>query len=96
MAQAAAGSGPVSRGYTEQIEHWAWCIRNPAPENKPRCHPEVATGDAVIALTAKEALNNSASGKSGYIKFDEAWFDIQRDETPDGSRIEDERANLKV
>ena len=24
--------GPVSRGYTEEIEHWAWCIRNPDPE----------------------------------------------------------------
>ena len=32
--------GPVSRGYTEEIEHWAWCIRirtrttNPAVTRK--------------------------------------------------------------
>ena len=38
------GGGPVSRGYREEIEHWAWCIRNPAPENKPHCTPEVALG----------------------------------------------------
>ena len=24
----AADTGPVSRGYTEEMEHWAWCIRN--------------------------------------------------------------------
>src|SRR5690606_40500772 len=28
---AAALSGPISRGYTEEIEHWAWCIRNNYP-----------------------------------------------------------------
>jgi predicted dehydrogenase len=37
LAKAAATTGPVSRGYTEEIEHWAWCIRNQAPENQPRC-----------------------------------------------------------
>ncbi len=31
VAKAAASSGPVSRGYTEEIEHWAYCIRNPSP-----------------------------------------------------------------
>ena len=25
-------TGPVSRGYTEEMEHWAWCIRNPDSE----------------------------------------------------------------
>ena len=42
----AADTGPPSRGYTEEIEHWAYCIRNKAPENKPRCYPAVALGDA--------------------------------------------------
>jgi hypothetical protein len=95
VAKAATATGPVSRGYTEQIEHWAWCIRNPAPENKPRCYPEVAAGDAVIALTTKVALANSRKG-SGYLKFDEAWFDVNRDETPDGSSVADEQKNLKA
>jgi predicted dehydrogenase len=80
LAQAAGGGGPVSRGYREEIEHWAWCIRNPAPEHKPRCKPEVALGDAVIALTS-----NLAIAKCERIEFDPAWFDIDRSETPDGS-----------
>ena len=37
--------GPVSRGYTEEIEHWAWCIRNPDSEQPCRsCHPEGGPG----------------------------------------------------
>jgi predicted dehydrogenase len=78
VAQAAA-SGPVSRGYKEEIEHWAWCIRNPDPKNKPHCTPEVALGDAVIALTS-----NIAIAKQEKIKFDPAWFDPARSETPEG------------
>lgn len=83
-AQAAAAVGAmamqdISRGYTEEIEHWAWCIRNPAPENLPRCHPKVAMGDAVIALTA-----NMAAREGRRIEFDPAWFDIHSDETPEG------------
>ena len=53
-AQAAADGG-VSRGYAEELEHWAWCIRHPSPENKPRCHPKVAMADAIIALTTNMA-----------------------------------------
>lgn len=96
VAAAAVNTGPVSRGYTEEIEHWAWCIRNPAPENKPRCNPEIAVADAVIALTAKQAMANGSKGKSGggYIQFKEEWFDIASDETPDGSTIEAETKKL--
>ncbi len=86
----AADAGPVSRGYREEIEHWAYCIRNPDKENTPRCYPAVAMGDAVIALTANLALKQSASGKGGYIKYEESWFDIDNDETPDGSDIKRE------
>jgi predicted dehydrogenase len=70
---------PAERGYTEQIEHWAWCIRNPAPENQPRCGPKVALGDAVIALTT-----NIAARKGARIDFDPAWFEIDSDATPEG------------
>ena len=91
--QAAAPSGqmamgPPSRGYQEEIEHWAWCIRNPAPENMPRCKPEVALGDAVIALTATLAIHNSQKGGAGYVQFDPEWFNVDSDATPDGSRPE--------
>ena len=83
----AADSGPVSRGYREEIEHWAYCIRNPAPENQVRCNPEVAMGDAVIALGTNVAIKNAAAGKGGYLKFDEEWFLVDSDATPDGSEI---------
>ena len=76
-------AGPVSRGYTEEIEHWAACIRNPAPENKPKCHPEVAMADAVIALTARLAMQRSNKGKGGYVEFKEEWFDVHNDATPE-------------
>ena len=82
---AAAGPGgdgaPPSRGYTEELEHWAWCIRNPAPENQPRCKPEVAIADAVIALVSNIALGDPAKVR---IDFKPEWFDIGSDETPEG------------
>jgi predicted dehydrogenase len=80
VAQAAGSGGPVSRGYREEIEHWAWCVRNPAPEHKPHCTPVVALGDAVIALTANQAI-----AKQTRIEFKPEWFDPARSETPDGS-----------
>ncbi len=91
----AAGGGPVSRGYREEIEHWAYCIRNPDKETKPRCYPEVAMGDAVIALGTNVALKNANSGKSGYLKFDEEWFDIDSDATPDEQTIAEATAFMK-
>ncbi|HVT30243.1 MAG TPA: Gfo/Idh/MocA family oxidoreductase [Lacipirellulaceae bacterium] len=78
VAQAATG-GHLSRGYREEIEHWAWCIRNPAPEHKPFCPGVVGLADAVIALTS-----NVAMAKQTQIKFDPAWFDPARSETPEG------------
>jgi predicted dehydrogenase len=85
-AAASAGPGgnaaPPSRGYTEEMEHWAWCIRNPAPENQPRCKPEVAIADAVIALVSNVALANPE--KQARIEFKPEWFDIASDETPEG------------
>jgi len=91
----AASSGPVSRGYQEEIEHWAYCIRNPAPENRPRCYPAVAMGDAVIALGTNVALGRANRGESGYMKFEEEWFDIDSDATPDDSDIAAETEFMK-
>ena len=82
-AIAKAAAGPVSRGYQEEIEHWAWCIRNPALENQPKCKPDVALGDAVIALTTKLAMDRNNAGHGGYVKFKDSWFDIDSDETPE-------------
>ncbi len=81
VAVAKATGGPkVSRGYTEELEHWAWCIRNRSPENQPRCGPKTALGDAVIALTT-----NLAARQAKRIEFKKEWFDVNNDETPDGT-----------
>jgi predicted dehydrogenase len=72
------GALPAERGYTEELEHWAWCIRNPAPENQPRCRPKVALADAVIAL-----VTNMAARKGERKVFQEDWFNIDSDETPE-------------
>jgi len=74
-----ATDGPISRGYTEEIEHWAWCIRNPSPENLPKCHPKVALADAVIALVSNIAIRERRP-----IEFQPSWFDIDSDDTPEG------------
>ena len=78
-AASAAGDVKVSRGYTEEIEHWAWCIRNRDPHNQPRCGPKMALGDAIIALTANIAARNDER-----IEFKKEWFDPNSDETPEG------------
>lgn len=93
-AEVADTSGPVSRGYREEIEHWAWCIRNADPEVQPRCKPEVALGDAVIALGANVAIRKSMQGEPGYLRYKDEWYDLNNDETPDGSSVEQEQANL--
>jgi predicted dehydrogenase len=87
IAKAAESLGPVSRGYTEEIEHWAWCIRHPDPENQPRCKPEVALGDAVIALATNVAIRKAQSGEPGFLRFSDGWYDLKSDETPDGSSV---------
>ena len=71
----------VSRGYTEELEHWASCIRDPAPEKQPRCGPRVALAHAVVTLTT-----NRIAGAGGMIDFKPEWFDPDRDEVPDGEQ----------
>ncbi|MDO5113205.1 MAG: Gfo/Idh/MocA family oxidoreductase [Planctomycetia bacterium] len=78
----------LSLGYTEEIEHFAWCVRNnPEPnyidKEAPmvRCQPKVAMADAVIALTT-----NIAAAEGRKIDFKKEWFDVFSDETPDGSK----------
>ena len=102
VGKLAVDSGPISRGYTEELEHWAWCIRNPdklqtdvsniptpIPVNVPRCHPKIALGDAVIALTTNIAIRENRR-----IEFKKEWFDIDSDETPDGESPVDVLKNL--
>jgi predicted dehydrogenase len=78
-AAMSAADADANLGYKEEIEHWAWCIRNRAPENQPRCHPAVALCDAAIVHAA-----NISARENRLIEFNPAWFDVQSDETPEG------------
>ena len=81
--QAVGGAAAeVSRGYTEQLEHWSWCIRNNPrakdPTLQPRCHPKIALADSVISL-----VTNIAADEGKSIAFNKDWFDIDHDATPE-------------
>ncbi len=81
----AVGHNPPSKGYREELEHLAYCIRmlgpNPSPEEralyKPRCDGRAAMADAIIALTANQAMKHRRR-----IEFDDAWFDDIRENSP--------------
>jgi predicted dehydrogenase len=86
--QAALASGPPSRGYREEMEHFAYCIRMygqaKTPEEKrqwrfePRCHGRVAMADAIIALTSNIAMRTHQR-----IDFKPEWFDAASGAVPD-------------
>jgi predicted dehydrogenase len=76
-----------SRGYREELEHFAYCVRHGDPSNfhadkdhQPRCRGEVALADAVIALSSNIAMRQKRR-----IEFDPRWFDYQSPETPESS-----------
>jgi predicted dehydrogenase len=77
-----------SRGYREELEHFAYCIRNANTSNvhdvpdkdKPRCRGEVALADAVIALTSNIAMKEKCR-----IEFEPKWFDWQSPDVPETS-----------
>ena len=70
--------GQTSRGFGEQLEHLAWCIRNPAPEHQPRCGPVEGLANAVVTLTTNLALRRRER-----IEFKPEWFDPESEEVPD-------------
>jgi predicted dehydrogenase len=77
-AAASKASEAVSRGYREELEHFAWCVRNPGPENRPRCDGPVALADAVMALAANVAMKDGRR-----LEFDEKWYDPDAADVPD-------------
>ena len=104
-AKAAEGSsGTVSRGYREEIEHWAWCIRQNDPSVQTRCNATVALGDAIVALTTRLAIQNSQRpGQHGFVAFQPEWFDLNHDSVPEtlfdentSATIEGQRKELGV
>ena len=76
-----------SRGYREELEHFAYCVRHgdasnyhADTEHQPRCRGEVALADAVIALTSNLAMKQKRR-----IEFQDGWFDYKSPEVPEGS-----------
>jgi predicted dehydrogenase len=82
------GSGPISRGYTEEMEHFAYCIRMQEKEKTDegrkkwqqtvKCPGRVAMADAIIALTSNLAMKHRQR-----IEFKEAWFEAASDKVPE-------------
>jgi predicted dehydrogenase len=75
-----------SRGYREELEHFAYCIRHgnhsdyyADEQHLPRCRGEVALADAVIALSSNIAMRQNRR-----IEFDPRWFEYRSPEVPDG------------
>lgn len=79
-----AGTGKVSRGYTEEMEHFAYCIRNNIGQEVPpeqgglRCPGKHAMADAIMALTANLAMKHKKR-----IVFKEEWFDPENPAVPE-------------
>jgi len=80
----AAGSAPprpggatiYSRGYREEMEHLAYCIRmreqgmdRDREDLRPRCHGRAAMADAIIALAANRAFQSQRREA-----FEDGWF----------------------
>ena len=92
LAPAAAAAGSVggaseekvSRGYTEEMEHFAWCIRNQVPLGTPReqgglrCPGERAMADAIMAITSNLAMKHRRR-----IVFKHEWFDPSSEAVPE-------------
>src|SRR5438445_5094687 len=84
LGQAALGAQPASKGYREEMEHFAYCVRR-WDESKgstdrmlPRCHGRVAMADAIVALTS-----NLAMRRQQRIEFKHDWFDAGSADVPD-------------
>lgn len=85
VAGPGAASAPVSRGYREEMEDFAYCVKlwgqgSKRDQRLPRCHGTVAMADAIIALTANVSMKDRRR-----IEFDNAWFDPANTAVPDAS-----------
>jgi predicted dehydrogenase len=82
QAASAGSTGKVSRGYTEEMEHFAWCIREnnfESPANGGlRCPGPVAMADAIMALTCNLAMKHKKR-----VVFKEEWFDPESPAVPE-------------
>jgi predicted dehydrogenase len=72
----------VSRGYTEEMEHFCYCVQKRKADSNstetPRCDGVVAMGDAIMALTS-----NLAMAHKKRVVFKPEWFDPDSDAVPE-------------
>lgn len=76
-------SAAVSRGYREEMEDFAYCVKlwsetDKSNRRQPRCHGRVAMADAIIALTSNLSMKHRKR-----IEFADAWFQSESDAVPD-------------
>lgn len=92
QGKAMMGPAPTSKGYREEMEHFAFCVKlnddKAAPPNelpRPRCEGKVAMADAIVALTANVAMRGtSANGRRPLrVEFKNEWFDPKNPAVPD-------------
>jgi predicted dehydrogenase len=82
--QQSLGTGPISKGYREEMEHFAYCVKmwnqgaTKTDRPKPRCDGQAAMADAIVALTSNLAMRNQRR-----YTFDPQWFDYKNDSVPD-------------
>jgi predicted dehydrogenase len=77
------GAAPPSRGYREEMEHLAFCIRMrdqgseaDREKLKPRCDGRAAMADAIIALTSNQAMKHQRR-----INFEPNWYKTKDEST---------------
>jgi predicted dehydrogenase len=79
---AAAVLDEISRGYTEEMEHFCYCVRTKnygsPSEGGLRCNGTVAMADAIMALTSNLAMKHKKR-----IVFKDEWFDPDSDAVPE-------------
>lgn len=92
--KAAVKSAAVSRGYREEMEHFAYCVkmwedRSVSKKDRPhpRCEGKVALVDAIIALTSNLAMRGTQTNghQPQRIVFKKEWFDPNHGSVPEES-----------
>jgi hypothetical protein len=88
--QNALGYGPPSRGYREEMEHFAYVIRMREQAGtqaerdsfKVRCDGQAAMADAIMALVANKAIRERQR-----IAFQNSWYDAESNDVPDADQV---------
>jgi predicted dehydrogenase len=84
QAAAAVASGQMSKGYREEMEHLASCIRRFSPDQyddltkELRCNGTVAMADAIVAMVANQSM-----AQRQRILFQPEWFDPESPAVPE-------------